>query len=125
MKIKGSYCLFLLLSVWFSQALALDLSYQNDIPADNRPSEEYLKKRLNLGSSGYGSWDMKELAKGNTLAEKREKELKEYNDRFGVKNLSFPHDWYPQGSYFHMQQQTFNREMQRFRMESERFQRAN
>ncbi|WFQ80210.1 hypothetical protein PXH59_03310 [Xenorhabdus sp. SF857] len=50
MKIKGSHCLFLILSVWFSQALALDLSYQSGIPADNKPSEEYLKKEEHTGS---------------------------------------------------------------------------
>ncbi|PHM61130.1 hypothetical protein [Xenorhabdus ishibashii] len=79
MKIKGFHCLFFILLVWFSQALALDLSYKSDIPADNKPSEEYLKKRNTLDR---GSWNTEKLAKDNALAEKRENEQKEYNDKF-------------------------------------------
>ncbi|OKP05399.1 hypothetical protein [Xenorhabdus eapokensis] len=95
MKIKGSYCLFFILSVWFSQALALDLSYKSDIPADNKPSEEYLKKRDSLG---HGSWNTEKLAKDNALAEKRENEQKEYNDKFnkhhnGLDKESWTHSY--------------------------------
>ncbi|BET97095.1 hypothetical protein [Xenorhabdus taiwanensis] len=106
MKIKGSHYLFFILSVWFSQALALDLSYQSDIPADNKPSEEYLKKRDSLG---HGSWNTEKLAKDNALAEKRENEQKEYNDKFnkhhnGLDKESWKpsYDWNEQQiKYFH------------------------
>ncbi|PHM48362.1 hypothetical protein [Xenorhabdus miraniensis] len=92
MKIKGLHCLFFLLSACCSQALALDLSYKSDIPADNKPSEEYLKKRSGLD---HGSWNTEKLAKDNALAEKREDELKEYNNKFEQKNsLAFSYDWY-------------------------------
>lgn len=91
MKTKGLHCLFFLLSVCCSQALALDLSYKSDIPADNKPSEEYLKKRSELG---HGSWNTEKLAEDNALAEKREDELKEYNSKFEPKtSLGFSHDW--------------------------------
>ncbi|OTA21146.1 hypothetical protein Xbed_00797 [Xenorhabdus beddingii] len=91
MKIKGSYCLFFVLSVCFSQALALDLSYKSDIPADNKPSEEYLKKRNELES---GNWNTKKLAEDNTLAEKREDERREYNNKYQQKNsLGLAYDW--------------------------------
>ncbi|MDC9590137.1 hypothetical protein PSI23_12720 [Xenorhabdus sp. XENO-10] len=91
MKIKGSYCLFFILSVCFSQALALDLSYKSDIPADNKPSEEYLKKRDKLNP---GNWNTEKLAEDNALAEKRENERKEYNNRFEQKNsLAFSYNW--------------------------------
>ncbi|MBD2785465.1 hypothetical protein ID858_10225 [Xenorhabdus sp. DI] len=91
MKIKGTYCLFFILSVCFSQALAFDLSYKSDIPADNKPSEEYLKKRNNLD---HGHWNTEKLAEDNALAEKREDELKEYHDKFKQKNgVKFPFDW--------------------------------
>ncbi|WP_338885197.1 hypothetical protein [Xenorhabdus sp. TH1] len=90
MKIKGSYCLFFILSVWFSQALALDLSYKSDIPADNKPSKTYLNKRDKLHD---GNWDREKLAKDNTLAEKQENEQKEYNHRssgwYSSNNFSF------------------------------------
>ncbi|OKP05398.1 hypothetical protein [Xenorhabdus eapokensis] len=85
MKIKGSYCLFFILSVWFSQALALDLSYQGDIPADNKPSQEYLKKRDKLHD---GNWDREKLVKDNALAEKQESEQRKYSDRSSYS------DWY-------------------------------
>ncbi|WP_099141694.1 hypothetical protein [Xenorhabdus kozodoii] len=78
MKIKGAYCLFFILSVWFSQAQALDLSYKSDIPVDNKPSEEYQKKR---GSLEHENWNAEKLAKDNTLAEKREKEQREQQDQ--------------------------------------------
>ncbi|MDC9598862.1 hypothetical protein [Xenorhabdus anantnagensis] len=91
MKIKGSYCLFFILSVCFSQALALDLSYKSDIPADNKPSEEYLKKRNKLNPE---NWNTEKLAEDNALAEKRENERKEYNNRFEQKNsLAFSYNW--------------------------------
>ncbi|AOM39461.1 hypothetical protein [Xenorhabdus hominickii] len=91
MKIKGAYCLFFILSGCFSQALALDFSYKSDIPIDNKPSEEYLKKRDELNQ---GSWSTEKLAEANALAEKRENELKEYNDRSEQKNrLAFSYDW--------------------------------
>ncbi|MBI6550440.1 hypothetical protein [Xenorhabdus lircayensis] len=97
MKIKGSYCLFFILSVCFSPALALDLSYKSDIPADNKPSEEYLKKRNELN---HGNWGTKKLTEDNALAEKRENEIKEYNNRFEQKNsfdqkdsLALSYDW--------------------------------
>ncbi|WP_338885196.1 hypothetical protein [Xenorhabdus sp. TH1] len=98
MKIKGYYCLFFILSVWFSQALALDLSYQGDIPAANRPSEEYPKKTFSLDSSDYENWNMEKLAKGNTLAGKQERKLHKYDDKFEKKRLGLPHDWYAQYS---------------------------
>ncbi|WP_338803089.1 hypothetical protein WDV76_12020 [Xenorhabdus griffiniae] len=79
MKIKGSHYLFFILSVWFSQVQALDLSYKSDIPADNKPSKEYLKKRDTLDS---GNWNTEKLAQDNALAEKRENEQKEYHDKF-------------------------------------------
>ncbi|WP_228005644.1 hypothetical protein [Xenorhabdus sp. BG5] len=88
MKIKGSHCLFFILSVWFSQALALDLSYQSDVPADNNPSKEYLKKRDKLHD---GNWGTEKLAKDNALAEKQENEQKEYNNRSS--------DWYRSNSF--------------------------
>ncbi|SFU28451.1 hypothetical protein [Xenorhabdus koppenhoeferi] len=82
MKIKGSPFLFFILSVCFSQALALDLGYKSDIPADNKPSEEYLKKRNQLD---HKDWDMEKLASDNTLAEKQENERQEYQNRFKYK----------------------------------------
>ncbi|PHM73676.1 hypothetical protein [Xenorhabdus kozodoii] len=118
MKIKGTYCLFLILSVWFSNALAFDFSYKNEIPADNKPSKEYLQKRNNLEHR----WNMEEMAKDNALAEKREKELKEYDGRF--ESLGAHHDWYnkqPFNTYSYiqqiqsMQQQHFDQDLQRFR----------
>ncbi|WP_244431852.1 hypothetical protein [Xenorhabdus szentirmaii] len=83
--------MFLILSVCFSQALALDLSYKSDIPADNKPSEEYLKKRERLNHS---NWNTEKLAEDNALAEKRENQVKEYHDKFEQKqNLEFSYDW--------------------------------
>ncbi|MDX7991391.1 hypothetical protein FE394_08840 [Xenorhabdus sp. Reich] len=91
MKIKGAFCLFFILSVCCSQALALDLSYKSDIPADNKPPEEYLKKRNELG---HGNWNTEKLAEDNALAEKREDEVRKYNNTFDQANgLSFTYDW--------------------------------
>ncbi|CDG21770.1 conserved exported protein of unknown function [Xenorhabdus poinarii G6] len=91
MKMKGSYCLFLALSVWFSQALALDFSYKSDIPTDNKPSEDYLQKRNKLS---HENWKSEKLAEANALAEKGENERQEYLDKFErEKNLSFSYDW--------------------------------
>ncbi|OKP07208.1 hypothetical protein [Xenorhabdus thuongxuanensis] len=109
MKIKGSHYLFFILSVWFSQALALDLSYKSDIPADNKPSEEYLEKRDSLG---HGSWNTEKLAKDNALAEKRENEQKEYNDKFNKhhngldkESWKLSYDWNEQQlKFFHKPQ---------------------
>ncbi|WP_232370344.1 hypothetical protein [Xenorhabdus lircayensis] len=83
MKTKGSYCLFFILSVCFSPALALDLSYKSDIPADNKPSEEYLKKRNELN---HGNWGTKKLTEDNALAEKWGDEISKYNNRFVQQN---------------------------------------
>ncbi|MEQ1977077.1 hypothetical protein [Xenorhabdus sp. SGI240] len=112
MKIKGSHCLFLILSVWFSQALALDLSYPSGIPADNKPSEEYLKKRDTLDR---GNWNTEKLAKDNALVEKQENELKEYNDRFNKyhngldkESWKLSYDWNEQQFKFsHKQRDNF------------------
>ncbi|CAM3534967.1 hypothetical protein; putative exported protein [Xenorhabdus nematophila ATCC 19061] len=93
MKIKGSFCLFFILSVCFSQVMALDFSYKSDIPADNKPSEEYLKKRTQLG---HENWRTEKLAADNALAEKRENELKKYHSRDDKTTISLSlssHDW--------------------------------
>ncbi|WP_237387907.1 hypothetical protein [Xenorhabdus sp. Sc-CR9] len=96
MKIKGSPFLFFILSVCFSQALALDLGYKSAIPADNKPSEEYLKKRNQLD---HKDWNMEKLASDNALAEKRENERQEYQNRFKHNTFEqkqpspFPYDW--------------------------------
>ncbi|MDX7986007.1 hypothetical protein FE392_01465 [Xenorhabdus sp. 12] len=91
MKIKGASCLLFIFSVCFSQAFAWDLSYKSNIPTDNKPSDEYLKKREGLN---HGHWDTKKLAEDNALAEKRENELEEYKNRSTQQNnLSFSYDW--------------------------------
>ncbi|MBD2812255.1 hypothetical protein ID853_15520 [Xenorhabdus sp. Vera] len=96
MKIKGSPFLFFILSVCFSQALALDLGYKSAIPADNKPSEEYLKKRNQLD---HKDWNMEKLASDNALAEKRENERQEYQNKFKHNTFEqkqsspFPYDW--------------------------------
>ncbi|MBC8950353.1 hypothetical protein [Xenorhabdus sp. TS4] len=130
MKIKGSHCLFFILSVWFFQAQALDLSYQGDIPVDNRLSGEYLKKRFSLDSSDYENWNMDKPAKAITLAEKGKKELKEYNEyngKFEKKSLGLPPDWYAQSfnAYPDIQQHYLRQEMRLFRIRAKRFQGAN
>ncbi|MDC9593870.1 hypothetical protein [Xenorhabdus sp. IM139775] len=117
MKIKGTYCLFFILSVCFSQALAFDLSYKSDIPVDNKPSEEYLTKRNKLDQ---GSWDTEKLAEDNALAEKRENELKEYNKKFNQKNgVTFSYDWNEQHlkAYPHIKH---NQAMQHLREQTKR-----
>ncbi|OKP05397.1 hypothetical protein [Xenorhabdus eapokensis] len=127
MKIKGSYCLFFILSVWFSQALALDLSYQGDIPVDNRPSGEYLKKKFSLNSSDYENWNMERVTKANALVEKGKKELKEYNGKFEKKSQGLPPNWYVQGlnAYPDIQQQYLRQERQFFLTHAKRLQSAN
>ncbi|MDE1478436.1 hypothetical protein KKI95_00475 [Xenorhabdus bovienii] len=89
MKIKGVSCLFFILSVGCTQALALDFSYKSEVPTDNKPSEEYLKKRARLDSK---YWNVDTLTQDNVLAEKREKEKEGYNKKFENKNIiGFPH----------------------------------
>ncbi|PHM29385.1 hypothetical protein [Xenorhabdus budapestensis] len=78
MKIKGIHSLFFLTVIGCFQALAYDFSYKSDIPADNKPSGEYLKKREELGAN---YWNVNKLAQDNALAEKREEELKEYTKK--------------------------------------------
>ncbi|WP_340621997.1 hypothetical protein [Xenorhabdus siamensis] len=91
MKIKGIHSLFFLTVIGCSQASAYDFSYKSDIPADNKPSEEYLKKREELGTN---YWNINKLAQDNALAEKREEELKEYSERHDSKMYTgLPSDW--------------------------------
>ncbi|CDL86609.1 hypothetical protein [Xenorhabdus cabanillasii] len=91
MKIKGSYSLFFLTVIGCSQALAYDFSYKSDIPADNKPSGEYLKKREELGAN---YWDVNKLAQDNVLAEKREEELREYSQKRDSKTYTeFSSGW--------------------------------
>ncbi|SFO08764.1 hypothetical protein [Xenorhabdus japonica] len=117
MKIKGSYCLFFILSVCFSQALALDLSYKSDIPADNKPSEEYLNKRNKLN---HENWNTEKLAEDNALAEKRENERKEYNNRFEQKNnLEFSYNW-NEGQFNVSPHTKQNQVMEHFREQNQR-----
>ncbi|BET97097.1 hypothetical protein [Xenorhabdus taiwanensis] len=130
MKIKGAYYLFFILPVWFFQAQALDLSYRSDIPVDNRPSGEYLKKRFSLDSSDCENWNMGKPAKANTLAGKGEQELKEYNEyngKFEKKSSGLPLDWYAQSfnTYPDIQQHYLRQERQLFWIKAERLQGAN
>ncbi|OKP07206.1 hypothetical protein [Xenorhabdus thuongxuanensis] len=127
MKIKGASCLFFILPMWFFQAQALDLSYRSAITVDNRPSGEYLKKRFSLDSSDNENWNMDKPTKANTLAEKGEKELKEYNGKFEKKSLGLPPDWYAQSfnAYPDIQQHYLRQERQLFWIKAERLQGAN
>ncbi|WP_047685363.1 MULTISPECIES: hypothetical protein [Xenorhabdus] len=91
MKIKGIHSLFFITVIGCSQASAYDFSYKSDIPADNKPSGEYLKKREELGTN---YWNINKLAQDNALAEKREEELKEYTKRHDSKTYTgLPSDW--------------------------------
>ncbi|CDG89394.1 hypothetical protein L7750_10310 [Xenorhabdus bovienii] len=104
MKIKGVSCLFFILSMGCTQALALDFSYKSEMPTDNKPSEEYLKKRAGLDSK---YWNVDTLTQDNVLAEKREEEMKQYNKKFENKNgIGLSYDWESKNlkSFQHMQQ---------------------
>ncbi|WP_232832367.1 hypothetical protein [Photorhabdus sp. CRCIA-P01] len=73
--IKGSRYIFVILSAISFQAFALNFHYKSDIPADNKPSAEYLKKRENLESKHLDmNWDLNELIANNKAAEKWELE---------------------------------------------------
>ncbi|KGM29123.1 MULTISPECIES: hypothetical protein [Photorhabdus] len=91
--IKGSRYVFAVLSAISFQAFASNFDYKSDIPVDNKPSEEYLKKRENLKSE---YWDVNELIADNQAAEKRElarqlredesnRKSREFNDRVNEK----------------------------------------
>ncbi|WP_434525199.1 hypothetical protein [Photorhabdus asymbiotica] len=71
MIIKGSRYIFVILSAVSFQAFALNFDYKSEIPADNKPSADYLKKRENLKSK---HWNVNELIADNQAAEKLEQE---------------------------------------------------
>ncbi|NRN26951.1 hypothetical protein [Photorhabdus heterorhabditis] len=74
MMIKGSRYIFVILSAISFQVFALNFDYKSDIPADNKPSADYLKKRENLQSK---HWNVNELIADNEAAEKLEQEKQE------------------------------------------------
>ncbi|WP_445493909.1 hypothetical protein [Photorhabdus sp. SF281] len=49
--IKGSRYIFVILSAISFQSFAVNFHYKSDIPADNKPSAEYMKQRENLASN--------------------------------------------------------------------------
>ncbi|MBS9423714.1 hypothetical protein [Photorhabdus caribbeanensis] len=69
MMIKGSRYIFVILSAISCQVFASNFDYKSDIPVDNKPSEEYLKKRENLNLQ---PWNVDKIITDNNAAEKRE-----------------------------------------------------
>ncbi|EQB98892.1 hypothetical protein LGZ99_07260 [Photorhabdus temperata] len=69
--IKGTHYIFVILSAISFQAFALNFHYKSDIPADNKPSAEYMKQRENLESNHL---NVDKLAADNELVKKREQE---------------------------------------------------
>ncbi|MCT8343020.1 MULTISPECIES: hypothetical protein [Photorhabdus] len=93
MMSKGSRYIFVILSAISFQAFASNFDYKSDIPADNKPSTEYLKKRENLKPK---HWNVDRLITDNNAAEKRElarqmkedelnRKSREFNDRVNDK----------------------------------------
>ncbi|OWO84177.1 hypothetical protein B5C26_03875 [Photorhabdus luminescens] len=75
MMSKGSRYVFVILSAISFQAFASNFDYKSDIPADNKPSAEYLKKRENLRSKHLDmNWDLNELIANNKAERKWELE---------------------------------------------------
>ncbi|KMW75065.1 hypothetical protein TI10_04870 [Photorhabdus luminescens subsp. luminescens] len=103
MASKGSRYIFVILSAISFQVFASNFDYKSDIPADNKPSAEYLKKRENLEPKHLDmNRDLNELIANNKAEKKwelerqvREIELRRkgeefnnfnhFNDRFSEK----------------------------------------
>ncbi|PHM37531.1 hypothetical protein [Xenorhabdus innexi] len=131
MRIKRITSLIFLMVIGCSQALAHDFSYKSNIPADNKASEEYLKKRDELDNN---NWQVDKLARENALAEKRAEEAKKYTRKddstahFGFsydldnQKMSFPYhakDWTHTGDRNRASQRKCYRET-RQKLEKER-----
>ncbi|MCC8457407.1 hypothetical protein [Photorhabdus aegyptia] len=84
--IKGSRYVFAVLSAISFQVFASNFDYKSDIPVDNKPSEEYLKKRENLKPK---HWNVDELITDNNAAEKRERERQMKEDELNRKSREF------------------------------------
>ncbi|AKH65614.1 MULTISPECIES: hypothetical protein [Photorhabdus] len=69
--IKGSRYIFVILSAISFQAFALNFHYKSDIPADNKPSAEYMKQRENLEPNRL---NVDKLTEDNELVKKWEQE---------------------------------------------------
>ncbi|ETS30111.1 MULTISPECIES: hypothetical protein [Photorhabdus] len=90
--IKGSRYIFVILSAISFQAFALNFHYKSDIPADNKPSAEYMKQRENLASKHL---NVDKLTADNELVKKWEQgrqveETKRYAERW-QNNEQFNH----------------------------------
>ncbi|NHB97037.1 hypothetical protein [Photorhabdus stackebrandtii] len=82
--IKGSHYVFAILSAISFQTFALNFHYESDIPADNKPSAEYMKQRENLESNHL---NVDKLTADNELVKKWEQgkqaeETKRYAERW-------------------------------------------
>ncbi|MCK3670856.1 hypothetical protein [Photorhabdus noenieputensis] len=84
--IKGSRYIFVILSAISCQVFASNFDYKSDIPVDNKPSEEYLKKRENLKPQ---HWNVDKLITDNNTAEKRELARQVKEDELNRKSLEF------------------------------------
>ncbi|TDB53435.1 hypothetical protein [Photorhabdus luminescens] len=86
MMSKGSRYIFAILSAISFQAFASNFDYKSDIPADNKPSAEYLKKRENLKPK---HWDVDKLITDNNVVEKRELVRQAKEDELNWKSEEF------------------------------------
>ncbi|TNH42500.1 hypothetical protein [Photorhabdus luminescens] len=83
---KGSRYVFVILSAISFQAFASNFDYKSDIPADNKPSEEYLKKREDLKPK---YWNVDKLITDNNAAEKGELARQAKEDGLNWKSEEF------------------------------------